>query len=151
MYKTPPGECCTRNLPYQAPAASLSVSPSDRAGDVVVSLGTSGTLFGKSDTPILDPSGIICPFCDATGGWLPLLCTLNCTRVPEEVRQAWGLSQEEATRLAAQEPAGCEGLLLLPYLVGERTPNWPHSSGAILGLRPGELWWGTRVCGQVCG
>ena len=105
---------------------------------MVVSLGTSGTLFGKSDIPIMDPSGVICPFCDATGGWLPLLCTLNCTRVAEEVREAFGMSREEITQLAAKEPAGCHGLLLLPYLVGERTPNWPQSTGALLGIRPGE-------------
>lgn len=53
---------------------------------MVVSLGTSGTLFGKSSVPILDPSGAVAPFCDATGAWLPLLCTLNCTKVLEEVR-----------------------------------------------------------------
>lgn len=52
----------------------------------MVSLGTSGTIFGKAATPIIDPSGAVCPFCDATGAWLPLMCTLNCTRPAEEVR-----------------------------------------------------------------
>lgn len=54
---------------------------------MVVSLGTSGTLFGRSSVPILDPSGVVAPFCDASGAWLPLLCTLNCTKVLEEVRR----------------------------------------------------------------
>lgn len=110
-----------------------------RDGQLVVSLGTSGTLFGVSAAPIADASGTVAPFCDATGAWLPLVCTLNCTRVGEEVRDVFGLSQDDATALAAAEEPGCRGLNLLPYLVGERTPNWPNSSGALLGLRPGEL------------
>jgi sugar (pentulose or hexulose) kinase len=106
-------------------------------GQLVVSLGTSGTLFGACARPIVDPSGVVAPFCDAAGAWLPLVCTLNCTKVPEEVREAFGLSQDDATELAAKEEPGSGGVNFLPYLVGARTPNWPHSSGAILGLRPG--------------
>ncbi|KAG2486961.1 hypothetical protein HYH03_014458 [Edaphochlamys debaryana] len=109
------------------------------AGAVVVSLGTSGTIFAKSPTPVLDPSGLVCPFADATGAFLPLLCTLNCTRLPEEVREAFGLSHAELTALAEREPPGCGGATWLPYLIGERTPCWPHASGALLGLRPGCL------------
>ena len=93
---------------------------------LVISLGTSGTLFGYSPQPIVDPNGEVAPFCDATGGWLPLVCTQNCTTVPNEAQQAFGLSHEELTELARQEPAGCEGMVFLPYLTGERTPNWPH-------------------------
>ncbi len=63
----------------------MLLSRGDSDGQLVVSLGTSGTLFAKSPTPLLDPSGVICPFADATGAWLPLLCTLNCTKVVEEV------------------------------------------------------------------
>lgn len=76
---------------------------------------------------------------DSTGGGLPLLCTLNCASVPEEVRVAYGLSREEISTLATAERAGCDGLSFIPYLVGERTPNWPHSSGALVGIRPGSL------------
>ncbi|KAI8467892.1 MAG: Xylulokinase [Monoraphidium minutum] len=108
-------------------------------GQLVVSLGTSGTLFGVSASPIIDKSGTIAPFCDATGAWLPLVCTLNCTRVPEEAREAFGLSQDDATALAGAEAPGCHGVNYLPYLAGARTPNWPHASGAVLGLRPGLL------------
>jgi xylulokinase len=61
-----------------------------QAGQLVVSLGTSGTIFGKSAVPIIDRSGAVCPFCDATGAWLPLVCTLNCTVPAEEVRGSWG-------------------------------------------------------------
>ncbi|GLI65452.1 hypothetical protein VaNZ11_008833, partial [Volvox africanus] len=108
-------------------------------GETVVSLGTSGTIFAKSPIPILDPTGVICPFCDATGAYLPLLCTLNCTRVLEEVREAFALDHTTLTALAQREPAGCSGVTWLPYLIGERTPSWPHASGALLGLRPGCL------------
>ncbi|GAB4823554.1 hypothetical protein N2152v2_010600 [Parachlorella kessleri] len=106
-------------------------------GTWVLSLGTSGTLFGPSSKAVLDPSCVICPFCDATGKWLPLLCTINCTGVTEEVRFAFDMTHQEITSLAAKEPPGCRGAAFLPYLGGERTPNWPHATGAILGLRPG--------------
>ncbi|KAL6785248.1 hypothetical protein ACKKBG_A03065 [Auxenochlorella protothecoides x Auxenochlorella symbiontica] len=107
-------------------------------GTLVLSLGTSGTLFGPSMGLIEDPTGIICPFADATGAWLPLLCIINCAGVPEEVRQAHGLSHEEITELASREQPGCDGVTFLPFLGGERTPNWPHASGALLGLRVGS-------------
>ncbi|GFR47148.1 hypothetical protein Agub_g8839, partial [Astrephomene gubernaculifera] len=120
---------------------AMSALGAGAAGDgaTVMSLGTSGTIFAKSPSPILDPSGVICPFCDATGAYLPLLCTLNCTRVLEEVREAFQLDHEQLTQLAAREPPGCCGVTWLPYLMGERTPCWPHASGALLGLRPGCL------------
>ncbi|KAL4436739.1 hypothetical protein ABPG75_003878 [Micractinium tetrahymenae] len=110
-----------------------------KEGTWILSLGTSGTLFGPSSKPILDPSGTINPFASAAGNFLPLLCTLNCTGVTEEVRHSFGLSHEEITALAAKEAPGCSGASMLPYFVGERTPNWPQATGAILGLRPGML------------
>lgn len=110
-----------------------------RSGQMVISLGTSGTLFGKSATPILDASGAVCPFCDATGAWLPLVCTLNCTVPAQEVRELYGLDHAAITALAQEEPIGCDGVTYLPFLAGERTPNWPHATGSVLGLRPGSL------------
>ena len=149
---------------------------------------------------MLDPSGAICPFCDAAGAWLPLLCTINCTGVTEEascrrclpaclhaaasllalpalaaaatgrcqwassshpstapiilhppgtsaapatagcsprlasqVRHSFGLGHEEITALAATEAPGCSGVTFLPYLAGERLPNWPQATGTVLG------------------
>ena len=108
-------------------------------GVLTASLGTSGTLFAHSPKPVLDPSGVIAPFCDATGGWLPLLCTMNCTTVLEEVSQAFDESLSKLTARAEDEPAGCEGLAFLPYLAGERAPNWPHASGTLLGMRAGSM------------
>ncbi|MCH2101345.1 MAG: xylulokinase [Planctomycetes bacterium] len=106
---------------------------------LVISLGTSGTLFGYSPLPIVDPNGEVAPFCDATGGWLPLVCTQNCTTVPNEVQQAFGMSHEELVELARKEPVGCEGMVFLPYLTGERTPNWPHATGVLHGIQPGGM------------
>jgi xylulokinase len=111
-------------------------------GTLVCSLGTSGTLFGRADAPPrVDPSGSVAPFRDAAGGYLPLLCTLNCTRVVEEAREVFGAgrSHDELGALAAEVSPGCDGVRFLPYLVGERTPNWPEASGALVGLRPGSL------------
>jgi xylulokinase len=110
-----------------------------REGVLVMSLGTSGTLFGRAERPVIDPEGAIAPFCDAAGAWLPLLCTMNCTTVTEEVRAAFGLPLEELTAAAAEVAPGCDGLRFLPYLAGERSPDWPHASGVLHGLRPGGL------------
>lgn len=111
-------------------------------GVVVVSLGTSGTAFAYSDHPVIDPEGLIAPFCDSTGGWLPLLCVMNMTGVTEEVRAAFegqGKDLKALTRAAARVPPGCDGLLLLPFLQGERVPNLPEASGVLAGIRPGLL------------
>jgi len=110
-----------------------------RPGVLVMSLGTSGTLFAQAEHAVVDPAGEVAPFCDATGHWLPLLCTLNCTTVTEEVRACAGLDHAELTAMAESVPPGCEGVSFLPFLAGERTPDWPHASGALLGLREGSL------------
>lgn len=104
-------------------------------GPVVMSLGTSGTAFGRSDAPAIDPLGEVSAFCDSAGGWLPLACTLNCTAVVDWARTLGGdgsLSVDQA--LAASVP-GAGGLTLLPYLAGERTPDLPRATGTLLGLR----------------
>ena len=111
-------------------------------GVVVVSLGTSGTAFTYSDRPVIDPEGLIAPFCDSTGGWLPLLCVMNMTGVTEEVQAAFegqGENLEALTRAAARVPPGSDGLLFLPFLQGERVPNLPEATGALTGIRPGLL------------
>lgn len=110
-----------------------------KAGRVAISLGTSGTLFARTSRAVRDPSGLICPFLDATGGGLPLLCTLNCASVPEEVRLGYGLTRSDIEEAALKEPVGCEDLSFLPYLIGERSPNWPWATGAAAGIRPGHL------------
>jgi xylulokinase len=104
-------------------------------GPVVVSLGTSATAFSHADAPALDPVGEVSAFCDSTGGWLPLACTLNCTGVVDWMRRLLG--PDAPTVDAALETAmpGAGGLTFLPYLSGERTPDLPRASGMLVGLR----------------
>jgi xylulokinase len=106
-----------------------------RTGDVVVSLGTSGTVYGVSDQPTADPSGAVAGFADATGRFLPLACTLNATKVTEAVRNLLVVDHEGLDMLAQQAGPGAGGLTFLPYLDGERTPNRPDATGVLAGLR----------------
>lgn len=114
-------------------------SGATNAGVTVMSLGTSGTVFAYSDRAIVDDAGLIAGFCDSTGAWMPLLCTMNVTGVTEGVRESFQLSHEQITKLAEAVPAGSEGLTFLPYLQGERVPNLPLATGALLGIRPGLM------------
>lgn len=113
-------------------------------GHYVVSLGTSGTAYAVSDDPTADPTGEVCGFADASGRYLPLACMLNCTRVVDTVAALTSVSLVQALDAAGQRDPGADGLLLMPYLAGERTPNLPHSNGTLLGmtmsnLEPGRL------------
>lgn len=103
-------------------------------GYVTASLGTSGTLFACSDQAAIDPLGEVAGFCDSTDQWLPLVCTMNVTLVTELARGMFGWTHEDYDHAVADIPAGADGLLMLPYLVGERTPNLPHGSGVLYGV-----------------
>jgi sugar (pentulose or hexulose) kinase len=103
-------------------------------GPVAVSLGTSGTAFAYRGQPAVDRLGEAAAFCDSTGGWLPLACTLNCTSATEWVRGLFGL--EHAGVDGAIVSANLDGPTFLPYLVGERTPDLPEATGMFVGLRP---------------
>ncbi len=107
-------------------------------GRLAMSLGTSGTLFAYSDTPVVDAEGAWAAFCSSSGGWLPLICTMNCTVATESVARLFGFSAREGdARIAASTP-GAGGLTLLPFLNGERTPDLPHGKGVMTGLDPGN-------------
>lgn len=114
-------------------------SGATRAGVAVVSLGTSGTIFTRTDAPVIDPAGLIAPFCSSDGAWLPLLCVMNLTGVTEEVRALTGMDHAALTDAAAKVAPGCGGLLWLPFLMGERVPDLPDATGTLLGMRPGTL------------
>jgi xylulokinase len=101
---------------------------------VVVTLGTSGCAFGLSDVPTADASGLVAGYADATGRFLPLVCTLNAARVLSTVADLLGRSLTELDALALAAPPGAGGLTLLPYLDGERTPNLPDARGLLAGL-----------------
>lgn len=106
-----------------------------RPGDVAISLGTSGTVFALSATPIADPSGAVGGYADATGRFLPLVCTLNATRVTNGVAGLLGVDLAHLDALASEAPPGSGGVTVLPYFDGERTPNRPDATGLIAGLR----------------
>lgn len=124
-------------------AASALGAGATREGVVVVSLGTSATAFASSPALLEDEQALIAPFCDATGAFLPLLCMMNCTEVLEEVRLGFStvedLSHAVLTDAARRIPVGCDGVTILPFLLGERVPALPNATGSILGLRPGKL------------
>jgi xylulokinase len=125
------------------------------ASDVVISVGTSGTVFAVSDTPTADASGAIAGFADATGHFLPLVCTLNAARVLEAVAVILGTDLDGLSRLALAAGPGAGGLVMLPYLEGERTPNRPGATGTLQGLtganaRPENLA-RAAVEGMLCG
>jgi xylulokinase len=105
-----------------------------RDGVLTVSLGTSGTLFGYSEVPVVDSLGRVAAFCSSTGGWLPLLCTMNCTVATEQARKLLGVGIESLETMAAHAPAGSEGVVTLPFFNGERSPNLPNGRAGILGL-----------------
>lgn len=106
-----------------------------RDGMLTVSLGTSGTVYACSDKPIVDPKGEIAAFCDSTGKWLPLLCTMNVTVATEYAKKLFGLDNEGLGQAAASVPAGSDGLMLIPYFEGERVPNVPDGTGVWFGYR----------------
>ncbi len=105
-----------------------------KPGIVTVSLGTSGTIYAYSNKPVIDPEGEIAAFCDSTNGWLPLVCTMNVTVATELVRKLLNYSHGELEEAVQRAPPGSNGLILLPYLQGERTPNIPDGTGVLYGL-----------------
>ncbi len=105
-----------------------------RPGVITASFGTSGTIYACAEKPVVDPLGEIAAFCDSTNRWLPLLCTMNVTVATEMMRLDFGYTHEQFERKAASAPPGADGLLLLPYLEGERTPNVPDGSGVMMGI-----------------
>jgi xylulokinase len=103
-------------------------------GVCTLSLGTSGTVCAHSARPFVDPEGEIAAFCDSTGGWLPLLCTMNVTNTTEIVKSLFELDNAKLERLASRAGPGAGGLLFLPFVDGERVPVLPFSSAVFFGL-----------------
>jgi xylulokinase len=125
-----------------------------RSGDVVISIGTSGTVYSVCDEPSADPSGFVAGFADATGRQLPLVCTLNATKVTDAVGRLLGVDHDAFDELALAAVPGAGGLTLLPYLDGERTPDRPEATGVLTGIRSNvdrEQLARAAVEGVVCG
>ena len=115
--------------------AAAALGAGAQPGDVIVSIGTSGTVFSVAAKPAADASGTVAGFADATGRFLPLVCTLNAARVLDAAATMLGVTLDGLSELALSAPAGAGGLVLVPYLEGERTPNRPNATGALHGLR----------------
>jgi xylulokinase len=138
-----PGERCGTAAAL-APRAVLAAGTGDNMGaalgagagpgDVLVSVGTSGTVFAAHDRPVADASGVVAGFADAAGGFLPLVAMLNAARVLRAGADLLGVGLAALDRLALSAEPGAGGLVLLPYLEGERTPNRPDARGALAGL-----------------
>jgi xylulokinase len=105
-----------------------------RSGDVAISLGTSGTVFAVSATPTRDESGAVAGFASASGSFLPLVCTLNATKVTDTVARWLGTDAAGCATMALAAAADPGGVTLVPYFDGERTPNLPDATGMISGL-----------------
>lgn len=114
-------------------AAALGLGAEE--GDVIVSVGTSGVVAAVTADPVRDDAGFVAGFADATGRYLPLVCTLNGARVLDAAAAMLGVDHHRLSELALAAPPGSAGLVLVPYLEGERTPNRPNASGALHGLR----------------
>lgn len=133
-------------------AAALALAL--RPGDLAISLGTSGTVYTVSESPTADESGAVAGFADASGRFLPLVCTLNATKVTDAMARWLGVDLTGLDTLALDAAPGSGGVVVVPYLDGERTPNRPDASGAITGLRTGttrEQLARAAVEGVVCG
>jgi xylulokinase len=114
-------------------AAALGLGAEE--GDVIVSIGTSGVVTAIAADPVVDEEGFVADFADGTGRYLPLVCTLNSARVLDAAAAMLQVDNDELSRLALSAPPGSEGLVMVPYMEGERTPNLPNATGALHGLR----------------
>ena len=113
-----------------AAALALDLQP----GDVLVSVGTSGVASAVTDQPVIDPTGQVTGFADAAGGFLPLVATVNAARILDLQARLLGVGLDELAALALAAPAGANGVTILPYYGGERTPNRPQATGTWTGL-----------------
>jgi len=111
-------------------ALGLGATP----GDVVVSIGTSGTVFAVTEAPVRDETGTVAGFADAGGNFLPLIATLNAARILDAISGLLGVDHTELGALALQAEPGSDGAVLQPYLEGERTPNLPNATGTLFGM-----------------
>lgn len=108
-------------------------------GSITMSLGSSGTVYAYADQPQVSDQASVATFCSSSGGWLPLICTMNLTNATSAIRELFALDIDSFNHAIAQAPIGAEGVLMLPFLNGERVPALPHATGSILGLNSTNL------------
>jgi xylulokinase len=110
-----------------------------REGVVTLSLGTSSTVYSFHDAPVLDATGNVAPFCASSGGWLPLVCTMNATNVVTQTLKTLGRTVHDIEAAMAATAPGAGGLVFLPFLNGERTPDLPQARGTLAGISPNNF------------
>lgn len=103
-------------------------------GAITMSLGSSGTVYAYADAPTVSAEASVATFCSSSGGWLPLICTMNLTNATGAIRELFDLDLDQFNTLVAQAPIGAEGVCMLPFLNGERVPALPHATGSLHGL-----------------
>jgi xylulokinase len=103
-------------------------------GAITMSLGSSGTVYAYAEQPKVSPDASVATFCSSSGGWLPLICTMNLTNATGVVRELFELDIERFNALVEQAPIGADGVCMLPFLNGERVPALPHATGSLNGL-----------------
>lgn len=134
----------------QTAALGMGIQP----GDTIISFGTSGTIYGIAERGVVDQTGAINGYADATGAFLPMITTLNSAKVTDAFRRLLNLDTESFDRLALETEPGARGVVLIPYLDGERSPNLPEATGTLSGLRsdviPGQIA-RAAVEGVICG
>ncbi|KII37270.1 xylulose kinase [Pseudomonas fluorescens] len=110
-----------------------------KPGAITMSLGSSGTVYAYSEQPKVSADAAVATFCSSSGGWLPLICTMNLTNATGMIRELFDLDIECFNALVAQAPIGAEGVSMLPFLNGERVPALPHATGSVSGLTMSNL------------
>ncbi|MEJ5060783.1 MULTISPECIES: xylulokinase [unclassified Pseudomonas] len=110
-----------------------------KPGAITMSLGSSGTVYAYAEQPKVSPDAAVATFCSSSGGWLPLICTMNLTNATGMIRELFDLDIEHFNALVAQAPIGAEGVSILPFFNGERVPALPHATGSVLGLTMSNL------------
>lgn len=103
-------------------------------GAITMSLGSSGTVYAYSEVPKVSPDASVATFCSSSGGWLPLICTMNLTNATGAIRELFDLDLQQFNDLVAEAPIGADGVSMLPFLNGERVPALPHATGSLHGL-----------------
>jgi xylulokinase len=134
-------------LPEQVQVGAGSASPMLTAlaagcvssGNMAIEMGEMTTIFGVGSEPVIDFRNEIVPYCSATGGWLGTAALANFAAVPEALCRYHGWSMEQFESLVGSVPAGADGLLFLPYLMGEKTPRLPEGNGVLHGIHPGNF------------
>lgn len=161
--------CTRRGIPGVAPGIRIGVGGGDNAvaalalgldlGDAVMSLGTSGTVYARTNNPVHDSKGVVASYADATGKHLPLVCTLNAARDLDAAAKMLRCTHDELDMLALEAPPGAMGLTVLPYFEGERTPDLPSARASVHGLSLANCTPGNfaramveaMLCGQLVG